>query len=76
MVRPLPLPDVTHIAIFRDELGAVTRRALIFLPLAGDDEALMAAKGMKQVRDTYVDVFELHGTHRCGGWEFRMEGTV
>lgn len=70
MVEPLRMPDFSHVAIYRNEYGSVTHRELLLLPLASDDDVLMAARGRNRVDDEYCDVFEVGGFHRCGGWKF------
>lgn len=75
-IQRLTMPDVTHIAIYRNAWGLVTARRLLFLPLASDDDANMAASSMRGALDVYCDVFEIHGSHRTGGWMFRQESEL
>lgn len=73
MIEPLRMPDFSHVAIYRNEWGAVTHRELLLLPLANDDDVLMAARGRNRVDDEYCDVFEVNSFHRCGGWQFHTK---
>ncbi len=69
-IRPIPFLEVTHIAVFRNLYGTITNQKLLFLPLASDEDANMSASSMRGALDVYCDVFEIHNSHRTGGWKF------
>lgn len=69
----LKAPQVTHIAVYRNSVGDVTRHQLFFMPFCRDEEAMTSASAARKPGDATVDMFDLGATWRVGGWKFMRE---